>query len=388
MAVGYCVERYPALSQTFVSNEVAELHRQGVDVVVATLRPGEAVSDGTIPIVVAREPHDGRLRLVADHARWLLRRPDRYLRFLLTVRALGDERREILWRRLPRVARVLGDRGVDRLHAHFAWGGAALAVALSALTGWRWAMTVHARDIFTDRRNLDLKLTRADLLVTVCDYNVQFLREQLGVARPVAKVVCGVEVPANSAADHARTVDVVCVARLVEKKGVDVLVRAAAALLAERPELSVRIIGGGPLGDELRGLAGELGAERSVTFVGALPHDAALREIASARVFCLPARMAADGDVDSMPLVVKEAMARGVAVVASDAGGVAEMLADGAGVLVPPDSVDALADALQWLLSDDELRAQMAAAGYAQVAERFTLSGEVAKLRSLLADLG
>ncbi|HET7530036.1 MAG TPA: glycosyltransferase [Mycobacteriales bacterium] len=380
------MERFPVLSQTFVSNEVAELRRQGVDVVVAALRPGDAAPIGGVPVLPARAAHDGRLRLLRDHARYLLGRPDRYLRFLLTVRALPAERREIAWRRLPRLARQLDRAGVDRLHAHFAWGGAALAAALSALTGWPWAMTMHARDIFTDRRNLALKLSRADLLISVCDYNLRYLRDELHCTRPVAKVICGVELPPPSGLTP--TTDVVCVARLVEKKGVDVLLRAVAKLLAERPALTVRIVGDGPLAGELHRLRDELGLAGHVVFDGALPHAATLDVIAAARVLCLPARVARDGDIDSMPLVVKEAMAREVTVVAADAGGVGEMVEGGAGVLVPPDDDDALATALRELLADDDRRAQLAAAGRARVAERFTLSGEVGRLRTLLASLG
>lgn len=387
MTIAYAVERFPVLSQTFVRNEVEELRRQGSDVVVARLYPGEVDGDVRVPTIDVRGPHNGRLRLLGDHLHYALRRPARYLRFLRAVRRLPTERDQIAWRRLPRIARQLTDSGVDRLHAHFAWGGAALAMALSELTGWPWAMTMHARDIFTERRNLALKLAAADLLITVCDYNVRYLRDRLAVQRPIAKVVCGVEVPAVVPPLDGRPIAICFVGRMVEKKGVDLLLRALEPIAA-RTDVDLQLVGDGPLLADMQALAIELGLGEVAKFHGALPHEAALQVIARSRILCLPARVAADGDVDSMPLVVKEAMARGTAVVAASAGGVAEMVDGHAGLLVPPDDVDALTHALAAFVDDDTARQTAAARGRHKVEREFTLSGEVRKLQGLLAAMG
>lgn len=385
MTIGYTIERFPVLSQTFVRNEVLEMQRQGTAVVVARLWPGE-VTGVDVPVIDVRGAHDGRLRLVRDHLHFLLRRPGGYLRYVGIARALGDEGQRIAWRRLPRVARLLQEQGVDRLHAHFAWGGAALAMTLSALTGWPWAMTMHARDIFTERRNLDRKFADADLLVTVCDYNLRYLTDTLGLRRKVEKIYCGVELPELEAAIEA-DIDVCFVGRFVEKKGVDLLLRAISELAPMRPGLRLDLIGEGPLLEPSRQLADELGIAERVTFHGALSHEDVLEMLARTRVFCLPARVAADGDADAMPLVIKEAMARKVAVVAGDAGGISEMIDGRTGLLVPPDDVAALRDALAAVLDDDECRQRMARAGREMVEIQFTLSGEVRKLRQLIEAL-
>ncbi|HET7312395.1 MAG TPA: glycosyltransferase [Mycobacteriales bacterium] len=384
MTVAYTVERFPVLSQTFVRNEIAELRRQGVDVVVAALWRGDDLGDEQLPApyLVGARPRSRRT-VAREHLRWLVRRPAGYVRFVVTARRLGEEARRCVWRRLPGLAAELDRQGVDRLHAHFAWGGAALAMLLSKLTGWPWALTVHAADIFVDRRNLELKLRDTDLLVTVCDYNADYLREQLGLQREVAKVICGVEVPPMPAPAE-RSIDLLFIGRLVSKKGVDVLLQAFATVAATRPATRLDIVGTGPLLADLTELAATRGVADRVTFRGAVPHDEVLDLLADARVLCLPARVAPDGDVDSMPLVIKEAMARCTAVVASDAGGVAEMVDETTGLLVPPDDADALAAALAKVLDDDDLRAQLAAAGRARVEAEFSLPGEVAKLRGLL----
>jgi colanic acid/amylovoran biosynthesis glycosyltransferase len=387
VAVGYLLERYPVVSQTFVSNEIAELRRQGVDVVLAALWAGDDIEVGDRPDVIVHETMPRGRRLALDHIIAMLGNPLRYLRFLRVVRSLGDEARVAGWHALPSLARRLRQCGVDRLHAHFAWGGAAAAAALSELTGWPWALTVHARDIFAERRNLALKLRRTDCLITVCDYNRRYLVDELGFDQPISIVVCGVTLPEPSTAEPSRAPRVVFVGRFVEKKGADVLLRAAAELSPTMPELRVDLVGDGPLDESLRSLANSLGLQTVARFHGAVSHSAALDLIGHSAVLCLPSRVASDGDVDSMPLVVKEAMVRGVAVAGCDVGGVSEMIGDGCGELVAPDDPAALADALRRLLSDPSHRDACVARAGERARQRFVLSDRVGDLRSILAGL-
>ena len=378
LAVGYLPTRYPVLSETFVRLEVEELRRQGVEVVVAPLLPGDVPTREPLLLLYAEDrPH----RVVAlAHLRWLLRSPRRYARFWRVARAAGEERGEVVARHLPWLAEQLRARGVTVLHAHFAWSSAARAHALSALTGWPWSVTVHAHDVFGGPVRLAEKLAAADAVVTVCDYNARHLRDAWGV-HDVDLVVCGVEVPPEAPAPPPE-VDVLAVGRLVEKKGFDLLVRAAARLPAGT---RVRVVGEGPERARLEALVAETGAP--VELVGAQPHEQVLAAVPSARVLCLPARIAADGDRDSMPLVVKEAMARGVPVVVSDTAGLPEAVDDEVGWVVPSEDVDALVAALRAALDDPEEARRRGRAGRARVRARFTLAGEVAKQRAVLTRL-
>jgi glycosyltransferase involved in cell wall biosynthesis len=106
-----------------------------------------------------------------------------------------------------------------------------------------------------------------------------------------------------------------------------------------------------------------------------------------AKILCLPARIASNGDRDSMPLVVKEAMVRSVPVVASDVAAIPEMVDSTVGRLVPPDNPMALANGLNQLLamSNDE-RGRLGAAGRRRVLDRFTLASEVARMHLILSE--
>jgi colanic acid/amylovoran biosynthesis glycosyltransferase len=385
MTTGYVLDRWVELSQTFVVEEVKELTTQGTGVSVVALHRGSAEPLPGIPFTFLREAPHGRVHR-REHLRWASRNPLRYGAFLAAVRRHPTEAAEMAWKRLPWVATQLESQGVDRLHAHFAWAGAATAEALSALTGWPWAMTVHARDIYAPRPGLASKLARCAALITVCDYNVVVLRQKHAVRRDIDLVVCGVTVPepfTRPAAEH----DVVAVGRLVEKKGFDTLIRAFATVRRGNPAARLVIVGKGPERASLEGLVTELDLGDAVQLLGARPHADVLDLVAASKLLCLPARIAADGDADSMPLVVKEAMARAVPVVVTPVGGLPELVDDEVGIVVTPDDPGALAVALEKLLADPTLRDRLGTAGRQRIQDRFTIKGEVAKLREVLAGL-
>jgi glycosyltransferase involved in cell wall biosynthesis len=381
--VTYVLTKYVQPTQTFVTGEIAELRRQGVGVEVIAMEHGAVAPEEGDDVVFLCDEHPPRAQLLREHVAALLRRPAGYAAFLVDVvrmrREMGRLPEQVPWLLLPGVAARL--RGTA-LHAHFAWSGAAAALLLAHLTGRPWSVTVHANDVFNRQRNLRRKLRAADRVVTVCRYNEAWMREHLGLTRDVDIVVCGVEPPAEPWPELPGA-DVVVVGRLVEKKGIDVLVRAAALLLAEHPDLQVHVIGEGRERPALEELVVELGLGGHVQLQGARTHEESLARIAGARVFCLPARVARDGDRDSMPVVIKEAMARRVPVVATDVVAIPEMLDDGCGVLVPPDDPAALAAALGPLLTDPEAAGAMTARAWTRVREHFTLQGETAKLRGL-----
>jgi glycosyltransferase involved in cell wall biosynthesis len=139
---------------------------------------------------------------------------------------------------------------------------------------------------------------------------------------------------------------VLAVGRLVEKKGFDVLVDAAASL---GPGLQVRIVGDGPLRGELAARIEASGAH--VELLGSLPPALVRQALEEADVLAMPCVVARDGDRDSMPVVVKEAMAMELLVVASDEVGLPECVLAPWGFLAAPGDSRALAEALRTALA-------------------------------------
>jgi colanic acid/amylovoran biosynthesis glycosyltransferase len=143
------------------------------------------------------------------------------------------------------------------------------------------------------------------------------------------------------------------VGRLADKKGVEVLLRA----LARIPEGSLVVVGDGPEAPKLKALAGTLGIDQRVRFIGTQPRARVMQELRTAHALVIPSVVGQGGDRDGTPVVMSEAMAAGVPVIASRLGGLAEHIASGeTGLLFDPGSESALADALRRALTSiDEL---------------------------------
>jgi glycosyltransferase involved in cell wall biosynthesis len=165
---------------------------------------------------------------------------------------------------------------------------------------------------------------------------------------------------------------VLFVGRLVERKGVHVLLRAAALLSGSVP-LKVLIVGDGPERERLEKLAGELGLEGNVDFKGRISTEELESCYRSAQVFVLPAVVDRRGDTEGLGVVLLEAMSYGIPVVASRTGGITDIVEDGAnGLLVEPADAAALAAALERLARDPALASRLGATGRLTVESRFS----------------
>ncbi|MFD8569218.1 glycosyltransferase family 4 protein [Streptomyces sp. NPDC057694] len=179
---------------------------------------------------------------------------------------------------------------------------------------------------------------------------------------------------------------VVCVSRLVPRKGQDTLILAMPRILASVPDAVLLVVGGGPYEKELRRLAGETGVADSVRFTGAVPWAELPGHYGAGDVFAMPCRTRRGGlDVEGLGIVYLEASATGLPVVAGDSGGAPDAVLDGeTGWVVRGGSAEEAADRVVPLLLDAELRARMGARGRAWVEERWRWDLLADRLRGLL----
>lgn len=168
------------------------------------------------------------------------------------------------------------------------------------------------------------------------------------------------------------------VGRMDTQKGVDVLLEALARRAGAWP---VTLIGGGWMEDEYRDLANRLGVAGSTTFAGLVPHDEVCASAHQYNAFVLPSR------AENCPLVLLEAMAAGLPVVASRVGGIPEVVEhEESALLVPPEEPEALALAMDRIERDERLRGHLVGGGRA-VVERQRWSAVAERLEALLDPL-
>jgi glycosyltransferase involved in cell wall biosynthesis len=384
------VDQFPALSETFVLNEILALRAIGHDVHVETAAWVQQRAECPDDLPVACLQDDGRLRQLVDLA-WLVATFPRAC--ARDVRARARWRREEPVRPLrvlaPMVRRI-ADRRTEHVHAHFAAGMALDALRVQALLGTPASICAHAYDIFRQPRNLPEKLRRARLVTGECWYAVQALRHIGGpsAARHTHVVAMGVDhrrFTRSTPLPGGRTV--LAVGRLVSKKGTTHLLDAF-ALLRERDAADrLLIVGDGPLRAQLEDRARELGIAGAVEFAGARTATGVREAMQAADVLAFPCVELGDGDRDVLPLVLGEALAMELPVVASDMVGIPEVIRPPWGRLVPPGDPAALADALAEVLAlDTEARAAAGAAGRAFVVATRDLHAAARRLEALIAD--
>ncbi|WNM34585.1 glycosyltransferase family 4 protein [Streptomyces sp. Li-HN-5-11] len=179
---------------------------------------------------------------------------------------------------------------------------------------------------------------------------------------------------------------VVCVSRLVPRKGQDTLIQAMPRILAAEPETVLLLVGGGPYEKELRRLARETSVAGSVRFTGEVPWSELPAYYGAGDVFAMPCRTRRGGlDVEGLGIVYLEASATGLPVVAGDSGGAPDAVLDGeTGWVVRGGSPEEAADRVVALLGDAGLRHRMGERGRRWVEEKWRWDLLADRLKELL----
>ena len=402
--IAVVVKGYPRLSETFIAQELLALERRGLSLLIVSLRqPTDKARHALhakikapvlyLPEYLYQEP----VRVL--RAWWRIRRSPQYRATrTLWLKDLARDRTVNRVRRFGQALVLAAEMPADigAVYAHYAHTPASVARYAAALCGQPWSLSAHAKDIWTTPAwELREKLLACSWLTTCTAANAHHLRA-LAPDADLFLTYHGLDPQRFPAPERGPGADgrdgpvrLLGVARLVPKKGVDVLLQALAAL---PPDLAWRYdhIGGGPLLSDLRAQAENLGITDRVTWHGALAQDQVLEAYRAADLFVLASRIAADGDRDGLPNVLLEAGAMELAVVASRVASVSELILDGLnGQLVPPEDPPALTHALATLIGDPAARLRQGRAGRARVLERFAMAPGAdliaARLRTLLA---
>ena len=406
MRIAYLVGRYPSVTHTFILREVRALECLGVEVhrfsIWRTDEQGLLTS-------VDREEWARTEALLATtptsalgaHLRAIARAPAAYVRTLgraLALSAAGLRRRAVavswfveavlLWEACRR-------RGVRHVHVHL--DGTGPMVALLAVEfanarkneggGWSWSQTVHGSKEFYDvhRERLEVKAAGATFLACISDYTrsqvMAFVPEELWPKLVVVR--CGVDLeefaPRGPRADGE--LRILTVGRVDAMKGTVVLLQALQQLAERGLRPTLTVVGDGPSKAKGIAMAERLGISDQVNWEGAVGQDRIRDYYAGCDVFCLPSF------AEGIPIVLMEAMAMELPVVANAITGIVELVENGvSGFLVRPGRVDELTEQLAKLLEDPALRRSMGRAGRARVQSEYDLEDNVRRLARIFAE--
>ena len=392
LRVGYVLKMYPRYSETFVVNEILALERAGMSVEIFSLRaPIDTHFQDAIARVRAPVTYLGADRPKADDLWTAIAQAGaaRLSTWSALCAGADAEARDVYQAAL--LATEVRGRGLEHIHAHFATVATTVARLAARFSGLSYTFTAHAKDIFhesTKRDDLERKLAGAAGVVTVSDYNVEYLRAEYGrAAQGVERIYNGIDLrtfafepPLN------RRPTILAIGRLVEKKGFADLLEACAHLAARGRAVDCRIIGAGPLEADLRAHASRLALDGSVCFLGPRPQSQIIEEIHRASVCAAPCVLGADGNRDGLPTVILEAMALGTPCVATPVTGIPEVVRDGAtGLLVPEHDPAALAGALERILDDEALGCRLARGARALVEREFDIERNSVRLHELFS---
>ena len=281
-------------------------------------------------------------------------------------------------------------RGIDHIHAHWGATSSTAAMVASRLSGISWSLTVHRWDIGEDNL-LAAKARSASFLRTINELGLRKLEDIAGgAARDAFVLHMGVDVPPEPAPPSPGR-RVLAAASLREVKGHVYLLEAARVLRERGIEVRVECVGDGPLRTELERRVTGQGLEDVVSLTPALSHQELLDRLAAGhwRTAVLASIVTPHGEHEGIPVSLLEAMSVGVPAIGTETGGIPDLLGGGAGLLVPERDADALADALERVITDDGLWEELAAAGRRRVEERFDVEIVAAELeRRFLAAAG
>lgn len=401
--VAIVVKGYPRLSETFIAQEILGLERNGLDLAIWSLRhPTERVSHPMHRQIAAP---------VTYLPEYLYQEPLRVLRGALA--ALRNPRLGRLlsafWRDLkrdftPNRGRRLGQAlvmarelppDIRHLHVHYLHTPASVVRYTSLLTGLSFSFSAHAKDIWTtpewEKRE---KIAESAWGVTCTETGHRHLAALAPDAGHVRLVYHGLDLsrfpappegrPPRDGSDPADPVRIISVGRAVAKKGYDDLLSALAAL-PEGLHWRFAHIGSGELLASLKQQAAAKGIGHKVIFLGAKAQPDVISLMREADIFVLPAKEAKSGDRDGLPNVVMEAASQGLAIIATDFSGIPEFIRhDREGWLTPPGDWESLANALNLLARDPQVRHRLGMAAYERLRNDFSADGGIARIAALL----
>ncbi|MCG8366565.1 MAG: glycosyltransferase [Pseudanabaenales cyanobacterium] len=403
LRVGYVLKRYPRYSETFVVNEILAHEAVGLDIEIFALRPPSdthfqnTIAQVRAPVNYVRLPSQGQgsksLNTLFPNAAsffWAEFQeagkvlPGFWAALEIAQGEKANDVYQAAW-----LAREVRLKGITHLHAHFGSVATSVTRLAAHFAGVPYTFTAHAKDIFhesVEPEDMRRKLRDAAAVVTVSDYNLAYLQQTYGAAaNRIHRIYNGLDLERLSyQSPRDRPPQIISVGRLVEKKGVPILVDACAILKGWGCEFGCQIIGAGEFEAPIKQQIQRLELQSTVAVIGPRPQVEVFEQVQKAAVFAGPYIIGSDGNRDGLPTVLLESMALGTPCVSTKVTGIPEVVRDKeTGLSVPQNDPIALAIALKRVLTDPDLRVRLATQARQLIESEFDIHRNADAVRAL-----
>ncbi|HPD47802.1 MAG TPA: glycosyltransferase [Anaerohalosphaeraceae bacterium] len=405
MKIAIITTSFPSLSETFVLDQITGLLDLGHDVRIFAWRdPGESVEQRE---VAARRLRDRTCYIptMPRHKMWRLLKAAALIvanfhkgpRPLLKFTGMFLHRRKGLSLAYLYFLLYFMENNFDVIHCHYGLNGLVGAFLKEAGIPGKVCTSFHGFDVsrYLLKNGPDVYrplFSKGDLFMPVSEYWRDRLIELHCPADKIVVHHMGIDPRkfpfVERRLEAGEPLRLLTVGRLVEKKGHAYALRAVAKLVHEGRDIMYVIAGDGPERASLEGLCVQFGIRDKVQFAGALARDEVIKLYQASHVFLLPSVTASDGDTEGIPVVLMEASAMGMPVLASTHSGIPEIVIDGkSGFLVPERDVDALAAKLRVLHDNPHLWPSLGRHGRTTVEQMYDIKRLNQKLEDVYAAL-
>ncbi|MEO1429929.1 MAG: glycosyltransferase family 4 protein [Cyanobacteria bacterium J06633_8] len=395
MRIAYLTGEYPRATDTFIQREVAALRQQGAEIHTFSIRPtGEEH-------MVGKEQKQERsqtfyilppspLKLARAHFNLLIASPKRYLQALKLAYSTrlhglrGNLYQLFYFLEAGILAQEINKRQIPHLHNHFGDSSCSVAMLAAELGGFSYSFTLHGPYIFFQPYHwrLDEKINKALFVSCISNY----CRSQGMIFAPFEKwhkmqiVHCGIDPKLFSQVSHqGKGYRLLYVGRLSAAKGLPILLESLVDLKGRYQNVILTVVGDGSDRAALEQMTADFGLTDNVNFVGYKSQSEVREYFEQTDVFVL------SSFAEGVPVVLMEAMAAGVPVVAPQIAGISELVEHNvSGYIVPAGDKTHLAQSIEKLLSDGELRGKFGTAGRNKVEKEFNINLEAKKLYQVM----
>jgi len=399
--IAFVTTSFSTLSHTFIRREIAELRRLGVDIYLFGVRPEKKEQILEKGITYDKETvylYPIKIFPVIRSNIWFaISKPFCYLKTFYHSLLNKDGS---IWQRVksayhffisPYIAAQMQEKGISHIHAHFLHVPSTIAMYCSKLLDVSFSITAHSAGIakLKEMSDLKTKVKEAKFIFAVSNYTKDYIDKFIYPCSKKTYVVrCGLNPREYSFKDSHRfgggidgKIQLVAIGRLVEKKGFSYLIEGTSCLRKAHVNFNVKIIGAGPLKLDLEILSKMHGLASMIVFTGQLPTEETKQELNKSDIIIVPSVESKSGEKEGLPIVIIEAMALGVLVLATEHSGIPEVVKHKVtGLLVPERDSGAICESIKLALRNKKLREECIQNARRLILEEFDIA-QTAKLK-------